>query len=324
MKYKVFLLPPGENWICDRFTDEWYKYNSDISTKNPYEADVIWLIADWCFNQLPYDLLRKKKVITTNFHIVPEKFNNISRVHFEHRDLVTDLYNASCNKTAEYLRKIGTKKPIKTELFWVNQNIWFDITKEKARKILGLEINDDENLIGSFQRDTEGNSIGEGKEPKPKIEKGPELFCDLMEYIRDNSKVKPVVLLGGWRRQYVIRRLEQAKIKYIYKELPSFETLNLMYNSLDCYFVTSKYEGGPQALLECGATKTPVISTDVGVASHILPPFSISKERTPKSLYDCSVETGYVFNKVKKLFIPDGFKPFRKIIEDLCERKTGL
>ena len=49
-----------------------------------------------------------------------------------------------------------------------------------------------------------------------------------------------------------------------------FEILNELYNCLDLYIVSSRIEGGPQAILECGITETPIISTDVGVASEIL------------------------------------------------------
>ena len=54
-----------------------------------------------------------------------------------------------------------------------------------------------------------------------------------------------------------------------------FKILNELYNCLDLYIVTSRIEGGPQAILECGITKTPIISTDVGVASEILAKESI-------------------------------------------------
>jgi len=54
-----------------------------------------------------------------------------------------------------------------------------------------------------------------------------------------------------------------------------FENLNELYNCLDLYIVSSRIEGGPQAILECGITKTPIISTDVGVASEILASESI-------------------------------------------------
>ena len=54
--------------------------------------------------------------------------------------------------------------------------------------------------------------------------------------------------------------------------------LNKLYNILDLYLVTSRVEGGPQAILECGITKTPILSTDVGVASEILHPDSLYNE----------------------------------------------
>ena len=52
----------------------------------------------------------------------------------------------------------------------------------------------------------------------------------------------------------------------------SFEEINELYNILNLYIVASRYEGGPQSILECSLTRTPIISTDVGIASEILSP----------------------------------------------------
>ena len=38
---KVYLNKPDEEWIVDRFWDEWYEYNQNISTKNIDDADII-------------------------------------------------------------------------------------------------------------------------------------------------------------------------------------------------------------------------------------------------------------------------------------------
>ena len=54
-----------------------------------------------------------------------------------------------------------------------------------------------------------------------------------------------------------------------------YQILNKLYNLLDLYVVSSRIEGGPQAVLECAVSKTPIISTDVGVASEILSEKSI-------------------------------------------------
>ena len=38
-----------------------------------------------------------------------------------------------------------------------------------------------------------------------------------------------------------------------------------MYNALDLYLVTARYEGGPQSIVECGLTKTPITGLCLGI-----------------------------------------------------------
>ena len=114
------------------------------------------------------------------------------------------------------------------------------------------------------------------------------------------------VLLAGWRRQYVIGRLEKAGIKYQYFERPDLSVVNNLYNCLDLYIVSARTEGGPQSIVECAANKTPIISTDVGIASVIL---------APESIYDPAIEIGkpnveLAYENVQKYLVPSGFKPF--------------
>ena len=185
------------------------------------------------------------------------------------------------------------------------------------KKRLGFKEN--EYVIGSFQRDTEGHDLKTAK-----FEKGPDIFCDFVALAKEELKksdMVPVVLLGGWRRQYVKRRLDEMGVDYLHKELPEFETLNKMYNALDLYVVGSRYEGGPQALLECAITKTSVFSTDVGVARHILHPDSIAEDFSGEALMKCKENVIHPYEQVQKLLMPHGFKPFRKMLEELCNTK---
>ena len=71
---KVFVLSPKEDWICDRLVSEWCNSFKSITTKNIYEANIVWLLAGWCWNHIPVDILRNKKLVVTEHHIVPEKF----------------------------------------------------------------------------------------------------------------------------------------------------------------------------------------------------------------------------------------------------------
>ena len=45
-----------------------------------------------------------------------------------------------------------------------------------------------------------------------------------------------------------------------------------MYGACDLYVVASRFEGGPQAVLEASAMQIPIISRDVGIANAVLEP----------------------------------------------------
>lgn len=306
---RVFVLSPRENWIVDRLAKEWHKYNADITVDDPCDADIIWLMADWCWAQVPEWNLSQKKVIVSVHHLVPEKFDDVALLDFHRRDQYVDAYHVPCEKTAEQIRSL-TRKPIWVKPFWVNQLIWHQVP-ETLRSQLGIDV--DTFLIGSFQRDTEGRDL-----VSPKLEKGPDRFCDAVEVLAQNWNVE--VLLGGWRRQYVIRRLKAAGIKYYYWEFPNFDQVNRMYNALDLYIVGARYEGGPQSIVECAATRTPIVSTDVGLASEILHPNMIwsSVDELP-GIVTClsEEEIEYAYEKVSKFFIPQGFEPFLRFLESI-------
>ncbi len=303
----MYVLAPNENWICDRFVKEWDGWYEN-SVKTPYDADVVWLLADWCAdiqfikNTLIYN--RKAKFIVTIHHIVPEKFDEKQKKDFSDRDVYVHSYHVPCKKTHDQIRNL-TDKHIFIMPFWVNQNIWNKSTfsKDELRENMGIDKNCF--LVGSFQRDTEGSDL-----VSPKLEKGPDIFCDAVEILHAKKKQEGVnlkVLLSGWRRQYVMNRLNSAGIQYYYSELPLNNTINDFYNCLDLYIVASRYEGGPQAILECAATKTPIISTDVGVSQEILDPASIYNLET---ILDAKPNQEVAYKNVKKHFMPVGFNEF--------------
>jgi hypothetical protein len=108
---KIFILPPKENWICDRIVKEWHEYMGSISTWNLHEADILWLQAGWCWNHINRDILLKKKVILTEHHIVPSKFGLKEKNIFEYRDQFVDAYHVPNKFTKKFIRSM-TKKPI--------------------------------------------------------------------------------------------------------------------------------------------------------------------------------------------------------------------
>jgi len=346
MTNKVYVLAPREDWIVDRFVNEWNADNDDISVGSPAQADVIWLMADWCFDQLNPQLLASKKVITTIHHIVPEKFKVFDAeskelARFVARDKLTTVYHVPNRHTEAFIRPL-TSKPIHVIPYWANNHIWRPTgTKGDIRKKYGLS--ETEYLVGSFQRDTEGSSILLGpNEFLPKIEKGPKEFVQyVVKLSQQRSNV--AVLLAGWRRHYVIQQLTQAKRQgsqfqlYIDvgecprrgnfepfndvefgkptwiktptpKDLPSQIMLNEYYQCLDLYPVTAWHEGGPQSLIEAGLLGVPVVSRDIGIASQVLPSSAIADD------VSTAIPT---IPHVEHLKLPLGYLPYRELIQSL-------
>jgi len=165
--------------------------------------------------------------------------------------------------------------------------------------------------VGSFQRDTEGSDL-----KSPKLSKGPDQFLKIVKEMNQQKDGALVVLLTGKRRNYLLENLEKEKIRYKYFEMMSFEGLNELYNILNLYIVSSRFEGGPQSIMECAVTKTPIISTDVGIASEILSPQSIYSMNNFKNAKS-DIKTAY--KNVQEYLVPAGFDNFNLAIKRLYE-----
>ena len=302
---KVYLSKINESWIVDRVRKEWYANNQNISTKYIRNADIVWIISPWLWNKIPKKHLKKKKVLCSHYHF---DFENFDEKDFYELDQYVDEYHVISKKTEKQLKQLTDKK-ITSIPFWINQKLFFEITeKDELRKELGFKNND--YLIGSFQRDSEGDDLD-----SPKLIKGPDIFYDLVskEY-ETNKKIK--VILAGKRRNFLINKLSENNIPFEYFEMVDTQKLNKLYNILDLYIVSSRIEGGPQAILECAITKTPILSTDVGVASEVLHADSIYSKN---QFSDAKVKTNYAYRSAQTFKLPNGMKFFQEMLDTLNE-----
>ena len=303
---KIYLSKINESWIVDRVKDEWLEYNDEISTKEIKDSDIIWIISPWLWKKIPKRHLKTKKVVCSIYHFEDKDFLKENLIDFYDRDKFVNHYHVISPKVKEQLENL-TDKPVTYIPFWVNQNLRFNIEDKKfLRKKFGVA--EDSFLVGSFQRDTEGSDL-----ISPKLIKGPDRFIEIVKYYEaKDSNFK--VILTGKRRQFVINELERLNIEYLYFEMANFETLNELYNLIDLYVVSSRIEGGPQAIVECGITKTPIISTDVGFASDILATESIFDM---DNFSDAKPNVNYAFQKSLEIQIPDGFNKFIKMFSEI-------
>ncbi|MDO8524131.1 MAG: glycosyltransferase family 4 protein [bacterium] len=204
------------------------------------------------------------KIVLTWFHFVPEYKSNKNVFLLQER---LKIVHTSCNITKQKIIDFGVDQgKIVMIPLGVDLNLFkptFSDLKEKIRDTVGIPKGS--LVIGSFQKD--GNGWGEGLEPK--LIKGPDVF---VKVVRELSKDYPVfVLLVGPSRGYVKKELEKNNIAY--KSIGYVENFNEVanyYKALDLYLVTSRIEGGPQAILESMASGVPLVSTKVGMAVDVI------------------------------------------------------
>lgn len=278
----IFIINE-EKWVCKKIIDQWKKYNSDKFTNDIHKASKIWLFNHYLYKKVPKTNL---PIITTIHHIEESK---LSKKDFEEIDKITTYYHSISPRTTEVLKKYTNKRIVELVIPLDPSENCFIPDKKSLRKKYGF---DNEFLIGSFQRDTEKNG-------KPKLEKGPDIFLQLL-----NNFNNPIIILTGYNRQYLIDELGKRGIKYFYKENCTDEEINELYNILDLYIVSARVEGGPRAIFECAVTKTPILSTDVGIACKILDKKSIFNWEDLDSFKNSEIDVNYNYGSVLKYMYP--------------------
>ena len=104
-KSSIYLNKTRESWVVDRFREEWYKYNKDISTNYILKANQIWLIAPWMWKKVRLSNLKKANVVCTIHHIDMDKFSKSEKKNFTYDEHI-NLYHAISNKTAKQLEQL--------------------------------------------------------------------------------------------------------------------------------------------------------------------------------------------------------------------------
>lgn len=305
---KVYLNKVNEDWAVDQFIKDWSKYNKKITTKRIKKSNVIWIIAPWTWRNISTKYLKTKKVLCTIHHLDFDKFDKNEKKEFYERDSYVDIYHTISQQSKNQLEKLTDKKIVVIP-FWVNQNNFYKID-DKLPLYKKYNLNSNNFFIGSFQRDTEGIDL-----ESPKLSKGPDRFLEIVLYknkVIDNLEV----ILTGKRRNFIINKLENHKIKYKYFEMVKVKELNELYNILNLYIVSSRIEGGPRSIFECAITKTPIISTDVGFAANLLHPDSIyNMENFSKSI----PQVDYAFENVQQYILPKGMDEYLFLFKEFYE-----
>jgi hypothetical protein len=148
------------------------------------------------------------------------------------------------------------------------------------------------------------------------------------------------LIIGGPRRHYIINKCKEFNIPFIFigdkkpieeglddveKNILGLEKINLLYNFIDLYLITSKSEGGPKAVIEAPLTKTAILSTKIGMAPDLLIKDSLCKSKeefiikTEKLRKNISFRNKIVNENYKKISEINNFESFRNRIKIILE-----
>jgi hypothetical protein len=307
-KPKVYLqkegfIHLGQSWICDKLREEFLQFSKFNFVDCIEDAEIVWLISPWAFENSDLQFLEGKFVITTIHHIDIDKLNRFN-LYFKHIQKVTNRFHSICAETTLILKTLTNKEIVELS-FWINESVFFSISNKASLKPK-YKLPENAFLVGSFQKDSEGKS-----KYKPKLSKGPDiLFNILLDMKRRNLKIH--VILTGFRRDYLIRELDRVGISYSYFEMVNLEQLNELYNCLDLYVVSSRVEGGPRAILECALAKVPIISTKVGIAELILSKESLFEWDNYETYYNAKPDVLHAYSNANQYAI----RNYMSVFED--------
>ena len=117
----------------------------------------MWILAPWSYNIRDFRKFKNKKVVCSIYHIENFAKNSPEINRIIEIDKFIDAYHTISLKTKDELSKV-TDKPVYYIPLWVNQNIWYYIENKKDLRNK-YNFDDKDFLLGSFQRDTEGNDL---------------------------------------------------------------------------------------------------------------------------------------------------------------------
>jgi lipopolysaccharide biosynthesis glycosyltransferase len=301
------ILIDNQKWICDRLKEQFAEYFPLNTTNQPEEADYIWYIAPWNYQYIPdgyYNLdwlalLKRKKIVMTIHHIDADNLATGKYTRqFKFIKKYASKIHSICPQTTRDIYNFGEfMVPIITKYLWEKDPQFYQIGGEEKiglRKKYGIE--ESSFVIGNFQND--------------KKSKAPEIFLKIvLDMIEKGQKIE--VVLCGRNRQFLIDNFENFGVKYHYHQMAPLEIINELYNCLNLYIITSRYEGGPRSIIECALTKTPVISTKVGIAPEFMDANSLFDVNDWTSYRDSIPNPDILANNIAFLRKKDYMEEFR-------------
>ena len=242
---------------------------SVIIANSPEDADIIYSVWWESLMRIPVSLLSRKYVICS---MCNRPFHEFTQPHFSVFLPLIDLVVAQSTEAMQELQSVGVTCVYAP--YTLDTSI-FSPLEQKHLLRAKYHLPQDAYILGNFHRDSEGANL-----TLSKLQKGADIFFEMIQLVWRSYK-NIHVLLAGPRRHWLRTQLERAHIPYTFIgqitsdddwkiNILTLPQINELYQCLDLAIVSSRWEGAPRTLLEAAATRTKVISTNVGIAADLL------------------------------------------------------
>ncbi len=271
---KLYIQSSNSNWVLDSIKEEMLEICKKINVPTLSDRFGYKLKGQSIFYTSKYDVLEdfkipKNRIAFPYYHGDPrrdKKFHNlIKTIETNHSYINRIQVSQSYIEDVVLNTGIDSSKVHKIPISIDLKKFPFKEGKDKINLRRELNIPETSFLIGSFQKD--GNGWGRGEEPK--LIKGPDIFLEVIEVLK-NKVDNLAVLLTGPSRGYVKSGLERLGVDYYHFNLDDYEQISKFYRMLDLYLITSREEGGPRAVFESMASGIPLVTTKVGQAMDVV------------------------------------------------------
>jgi len=255
---RIALKGQGVGWVVDSIVDDYKKFSRHEIVGLGDKPDVFWCVNLFSFPQMLGQIPKGCKKYLQMHHINEDQIDEYNFDVFNRADVCIVP-----NKITEAIAKEFLDIPVYRIPYWLLSKTMVPSDKEYVAELRREQLTGIELLIGSFVKD------GNGKYGStPKIAKNPDLLVEVLDRLNLEIPEKIKAVLGGYCRKYVANELDLRGVPCTY--LMHYPDINSLYDILDYYISTSKYEGGPQSVLEASYRKIKILSTPVGLAPEIL------------------------------------------------------
>lgn len=272
----------GAGWALDQDFDNTrealLRLENIVELVGLEDADVIHTVWDQALDRIDSRQVEGKTVVC---HICTNVFKMLESASYISRSQKVSFWvtqTGEANKAAQNLKWPSFFVPyaFNTEIFKAQDSNGESRNVERMH----LGIMPHEFVIGNFMRDSLGADLNQ-----PKPEKGADVFLEVVSQLK--LKGFPVhILLAGPRRHWLRGQLVDRKIPFTFigrvtaeddikVNILPLDKIASLYQIIDLCLITSRYEGGPRAVLEAAALRIPVLSTQVGLAIDVLHPSSL-------------------------------------------------